>query len=272
MMELKTRVDELKMENEYQLRLKDMNYSERIKELTEKFVKEMEALRVKNQAQRLEKDREEARHCEQMQEMMELHTRELKELEVNSSQQLIIEVEKNAELQEKAQKMQESYESQISEMTAAKERMCEELTTFFENKLNEKTQLMEALKKENREQVMEHEVTKRLVEEDADREILDLKTQYERRLREERESNARLRGESGIMKKKFASLQKEIDDHKEEIKKFHGETQKLNNVIRSQEKDIQGLKKEIQERDETIQDKVCALQLLKRYISSGAIA
>ncbi|VDK34050.1 unnamed protein product [Taenia asiatica] len=264
MLELRTRVDELKMENEYQLRLKDMNYSERIKELTEKFTKEMEALRVKNQTLQLEKDREEARHSEEKQEIMELHSRELRELEITSSQQMSLEVEKNTELQEKAQKMQESYESQIAEMTTAKEKMLEELTTFFETKLNEKTQLMESLKKENREQVTEHEVTKRLIEEDADKEILDLKTQYERRLREERELIARLRGESGIMKKKFASLQKEIDEHMEELKKSHGETQKLNNVIRGQERDIQGLKKEIQERDETIQDKEKRIYDLKK--------
>ena len=49
MSELKTRVDELKMENEYQLRLKDMNYNEKIKELTEKFIQEMESLKTKNQ-------------------------------------------------------------------------------------------------------------------------------------------------------------------------------------------------------------------------------
>ena len=49
MAELKTRVDELKMENEYQLRLKDMNYNEKIKELTEKFIQEMESLKTKNQ-------------------------------------------------------------------------------------------------------------------------------------------------------------------------------------------------------------------------------
>ena len=55
----------------------------------------------------------------------------------------------------------------------------------------------------------------------------------------------------------FTSLQKEIDDHKEEIKKFHAETTKLQNIIRNLEKDILGLKKEIQERDDTIQDKVC---------------
>lgn len=49
MAELKTRVEELKMENEYQLRLKDMNYNEKIKELTEKFIQEMESLKTKNQ-------------------------------------------------------------------------------------------------------------------------------------------------------------------------------------------------------------------------------
>ena len=40
------------MENEYQLRLKDMNYNEKIKELTEKFIQEMESLKTKNQVRR----------------------------------------------------------------------------------------------------------------------------------------------------------------------------------------------------------------------------
>ena len=37
------------MENEYQLRLKDMTYNEKMKELTEKFIQEMESLKTKNQ-------------------------------------------------------------------------------------------------------------------------------------------------------------------------------------------------------------------------------
>lgn len=110
---------------------------------------------------------------------------------------------------------------------------------------------------EARQQHREYEETKRQIEEDADREILDIKNKYERRLREEKETNQKLKGETGIMRKKFTSLQKEIDDHKDEIKKFQSETTKLNNIIRNLEKDITGLKKEIQERDETIQDKVC---------------
>ena len=49
MSELRTRVEELKMENEYQLRLKDMNYNEKIKDLTDKFIQEIEALKAKNE-------------------------------------------------------------------------------------------------------------------------------------------------------------------------------------------------------------------------------
>jgi len=44
--ELKTRVDELKMENAYQLRLRDVSYNEKIKELTEKFINDMEQLKT----------------------------------------------------------------------------------------------------------------------------------------------------------------------------------------------------------------------------------
>ena len=55
---------------------------------------------------------------------------------------------------------------------------------------------------ETRQQTREYEETKKQIEEDADREILDIKNKYERRLRDEKESNMRLKGETGIMKKK----------------------------------------------------------------------
>ena len=43
MTELKTKVEELTMQNEYQLRLQDLNYAEKIKEATEKFNQELDA-------------------------------------------------------------------------------------------------------------------------------------------------------------------------------------------------------------------------------------
>jgi cilia- and flagella-associated protein 57 len=77
MVELKTRVEELKMENEYQLRLKDMNFNEKIKEVTEKFMQEIEALKITSTVLRTDKEKEEVRHEEELAEERERHSREL---------------------------------------------------------------------------------------------------------------------------------------------------------------------------------------------------
>ena len=58
----------------------------------------------------------------------------------------------------------------------------------------------------SRQQSREYDETKRQIEEDADREILDIKNNYERRLRDEKEMNVRLKGEAGIMRKKVRTV------------------------------------------------------------------
>lgn len=96
-----------------------------------------------------------------------------------------------------------------------------------------------------RNQFLEIEETTKETEEDADEEILELKHKYAHRLREEKEVGMRLKGENGVMRKKFNTLQSEIDSQKTEINKMYGEEKKLHGVIKSLEKDIAGLKKEV---------------------------
>lgn len=49
MMEMKTRLEELHMEHEYQLRLKAMSHNEKIRELSEKFTQQVEFLETMQQ-------------------------------------------------------------------------------------------------------------------------------------------------------------------------------------------------------------------------------
>ncbi|XP_064228328.1 cilia- and flagella-associated protein 57 isoform X1 [Aotus nancymaae] len=264
MLELKTRVEELKMENEYQLRLKDMNYSEKIKDLTDKFVQEMESLKTKNQVLITEKEKQDISHREHVEELLDKQSRELQDLESCNNQKLLLEYEKYQELQLKSQRMQEEYEKQLRDNDETKSQALEELTEFYEAKLQEKTTLLEEAQEDVRQQLREFEETKKQIEEDEDQEIQDIKTKYEKKLRDEKESNLRLKGETGIMKKKFSSLQKEIEERTNDIKTLKGEQVKLQGVIKSLEKDIQGFKREIQERDETIQDKEKQIYDLKK--------
>ncbi|XP_069083885.1 cilia- and flagella-associated protein 57 [Pleurodeles waltl] len=264
MLELKTRVEELKMENEYQLRLKDMNYNEKIKELTEKFIQEMESLKTKNQVLKTEKEKMELSHQDNVAELMEKHAVEVQDLESSNNQKLMLEYEKYQELQVKSQRMQEDYEKQLHEMETSKTLALEEMTEYYEAKLQDKIMQLEQANDDARQQLREYEETKKQIEEDGDREIQDMKIKYERRLRDEKETNLRLKGETGIMRKKFSSLQKEIEERTIDIERLRMEQLKLQAVIKSLEKDIQGLKKEIQERDETIQDKEKRIYDLKK--------
>lgn len=49
MLDLQIRVKELQTENDYQLRLKDMYFNEKIKELEENFMQEISSLKTKHQ-------------------------------------------------------------------------------------------------------------------------------------------------------------------------------------------------------------------------------
>ena len=104
----------------------------------------------------------------------------------------------------------------------------------------------------------------RQTEEDADKEILELKTRYEKQLRGEKDANVRLRGESGILKKKFSTAVKDGEEHKTSIHRMGAENARLAQTIRNLEKDITDLKKEIRGRDEAIGEKEKRIAELKR--------
>merc|ERR1719440_820485 len=92
-----------------------------------------------------------------------------------------------------------------------------ELTEDFEGRLQEEVSILERERSEKEGYIQEFDETRRQLEEDVDREIEELKERYEAKLASERESALRLKGENGIMRKKFTALQKDIEDQKDEI-------------------------------------------------------
>lgn len=227
MAELKTRVEELKMENEYQLRLKDMNFNEKIKEVTEKFMQEIDTLKITSTVLRTDKGKEEMRHEEEMALEKERHSKEYHELEITQNSKLMAEYEKYTELQSRTLQLQEQWESQMKDMKASKDNALDDLTEHFEIRLREKQAEIDTMQSEIRRQIAEFEETTRETEVDADTEVVELKHRYEKKLKEEKEIVHRLKGENGIMRKKFNTLQGEIDTHKTEISKMYNEEKKV---------------------------------------------
>jgi hypothetical protein len=80
MAELQRSLEELKLEHEYQLRLKDMNFNEKLKDITDKYSQEIEALKISTSVLRTEKDKEDIKHQE---EIRNLKSKQVQEIHVS---------------------------------------------------------------------------------------------------------------------------------------------------------------------------------------------
>jgi hypothetical protein len=146
MNELKNRVNELKTESEYQLRLKDMSSADKMKELTEKFIQEMESLKTKNQVLKAEKEKSDAKHEGELAVLTEKQNKELQDLESANNQKLMMEYEKYQDLQTKTQKVQEDYERQLNEMEQSKEKAINEMQEHYEDLIHKLNLQIEKVK------------------------------------------------------------------------------------------------------------------------------
>ena len=65
--ELIRKTEELKLEHEYQLRMQDITYTEKVKEITDQFSMQIDQIKVENSRLRMEKDKQELKFEETLQ-------------------------------------------------------------------------------------------------------------------------------------------------------------------------------------------------------------
>ena len=264
MKELENKVDELTLHNEYQLRLKDMKYNDKLKEVKTKFTDELDQDRAKYDALQEEKGAMEKDYESKISQLSSKHERELETLEITYKSKVEAEVERYQKLEKERDLVNVNSEENKKLMIVNHERHVNELISDFEEQIAEEAEKREKLRKVKEERVKLFESGTGQIEEDADFEIEHVKVRYDKKLAEERTSTLRLKGENGIMKKKFTSLQNDIEGQKETIKANLHKESELHEKIKGLEKDIMGHKKEIKERDETIHDKEKRIYDLKK--------
>ncbi|RXN13979.1 cilia- and flagella-associated 57 [Labeo rohita] len=264
MLDLNARVMELQKENKYQLSLRDIEYKEKINELTEKCTQQINSLNAEKEVLKAEKEKQQAVHVKALSEVLEKHDKEQQDMESTNNQKLMLEYEKYQELQLKLHKVQQEYEQQLHSVEESKTRALEEMMQSYEAKLEEKITLITQNQEESQQKVREFEEYIKQEEEDADMEIHEIRMKYEQNLKEEKKANTRLKVELDTTTKQFHVLQREIENRNLEIEKLKQEVQKLQSVIKALENDITGLKIAIQKRDGIIQDKEKSIYELKK--------
>ncbi|KAJ3142003.1 Cilia- and flagella-associated protein 57, partial [Physocladia obscura] len=264
MNELQRSLDELKLEHEYQLRLKDMNFNEKLKDLNEKFSQEIETLKISSNVLRAEKEKEDAKHEDELTALQAQNMNELHERESKYNQELMTEYEKYQSLQGKSQSHQDQWRKQMKDFDMNTQRALAFVQKEYEEKISLKQADIKKLIDQINTQVAECEEIARQNNDDIDSEITLLQGRYEKKMRVERDECARLKGENGIMRKKFNTLTKDIEDNKAEILRTKEDEKRLKSVIAMLEKEIIAFKKEMAERDELIQDKERRVYELKK--------
>ena len=177
---------------------------------------------------------------------------------------LVVEYEKFEKLQEEYEEMKLSSVEKVKVLESSIESKVKKIKEEFNVKLSVYEGEVKEREKVNEEKVKSMEEILKQTEEDADKEILEIKTKYESELKMERETLVKVRGELGILKKKFSTSQKEMESQKGNIDWMNKEQGRLKTDIKNNEKDKVELKKEMKGRDTTILDKEKEITQLKK--------
>ncbi|KYN06041.1 PREDICTED: cilia- and flagella-associated protein 57 [Cyphomyrmex costatus] len=261
---LTVRLRELETEHAYRMRQIDIQHNDKLRDVHQGYCEAIQEL-----ADKIEKDRED--HTNEINnmnvnivKMKETHEKAMQEMENNYEDKLIMEYNKYQAFEECTNAMRENYEKQLKDLEKRDAEQLQKTVTKYEALLHEKKIQLEEIFDEMTHKERVHERLMTQIEDDADHEILEIRTKYENLLYEERQINLKLKGEAGVMRNKFMASQRDVDDLKRQVHRVQGEYAQFHKNIQDLEKQITDLKKEITERDATIRNKEQQIYDMKR--------
>ena len=265
---LKQKVDESKTECAYQLRLKDNQNQELIKDIKNKAKEDKETLAkaITGLQQDVDVVKKESENT--LQKVKVNNEKTLLDQSDMFKSKLVVEYDKYDTMETAYNEMKEINRKKTEQLEQSIELRVEKIKKEFDSKLLKYEEDVKTREKAGEEKIRAVEEILKQTEEDADKEILEMKTRYEVDLKKEKESNVKLLGELGILKKKHFAVHKDLEEQKTSISSMNSEQSRLETVIKGLEKDIQELKREIRGRDETVQCKEKEITELKRDLRS----
>jgi len=252
---LKKKVEDLRLHNEFEIRMKEMNYQEKLKEVNDKFQLELDQDKNKYNALRSERDEMQNKYEDTLKSLAQKHEENLFEVENYHKQKIKSEKQRFADLKQRLETLGNQWKEDKSRREDKYNKELHDVQSEYEAKIADEKDEITNISLKIQKVRTEFEEIKVLLEEDADREIAELKAKYDDILKTERTQTLELRGNNGMLKREFAGLQQRIKNGNDKMQKSLEEQNKLIEEIRRFEKDIDGYEREIGERDSTIKEK-----------------
>eukprot|EP00484_Ammonia_sp_Unknown_P020709 CAMPEP_0197023492 /NCGR_PEP_ID=MMETSP1384-20130603/4170_1 /TAXON_ID=29189 /ORGANISM="Ammonia sp." /LENGTH=1252 /DNA_ID=CAMNT_0042451707 /DNA_START=35 /DNA_END=3793 /DNA_ORIENTATION=+ len=261
---LRKHVDDLRLHNEHEIRMKEVNYQQKLREVNERFEEELDQDRNKFNALRTERDNMQNKYEDTLSSLTLKHEENLVEVEHYHQQKMKSEKQRYNDLQMRLDTLQKEWKEDKQRKQALYDRELSALQQEYEMKIAEQKEKIAEISAKIQKLTREFEEIKVLLEQDADKEIADLKAKYDEILKTERTQTLELRGNNGMLKREFAGLQQRIKSGNDKMEKSMQEQNKLIEEMRRLEKDIDGYEREINERDSTIKEKKKMIQEVEK--------
>ena len=246
-------MDESKTECAYQLRLKDNQNTELIKDIQKKAKGEKEQLAKTITSLQQDIDTIKRENDSVMSKVKVGNEKTLLEQSDMYKNKLVFEYDKYDKMENAYNKMKDINKKKTEELENSIEERVVKIKNEFDSKLLQYEDEVKAREKQSEDKIKAVEEILKQTEEDADKEILEIKTKYEIELKKEKESNVKvdilllyynlrdryldtfilqLLGELGILKKKHIAVHKDLEDQKQSISYMNSEHSRLETVIK----------------------------------------
>ena len=252
---LTSKVEELNLNNDHQLRLKEMDHKAKVKEISVKFKTELEAENSQYVEMLDERNRVDVSYKQKINDLMQTHETMLEKVKVKYEDKLNQEEERHRSLRSETQRTHETWNVENAALVSAHQDYLRNLTNEYEEKLRLEQEEQREIQQQKEVVRMDNDDLLAVIDDDASHEVDVMNLNFEAKLQKENEAGVALMAEHAVLKKNLQLLVKDASQQKEDIKRLQDREQRLIETIRSLEKDIISHKKEMREREETVADK-----------------
>lgn len=262
--ELQAKVAELKSDNEYEQKKKEIEFNNTLREQAKNFQLELSKKQEEIQSILQEKKVVTDEYEKKIDELIEKQREKIKALEQDFNERLHNSLEQIAELNREREKEKRAILEEAKTKEEMHMRELTDITEEYEDEIKRKEASSNALMDEKAELEKKFAEIKNQMEEDQDKEIKILKETYEKKLLKMNESYNEAKSEANKWNDRFIALQKTLKQKMEQIEKLEEKKQRAENLNKQYQEDIQKMTEENKEREETIIDKEKRIFKLKR--------
>lgn len=194
------------------------------------------------------------------------HCKTMADLESHLNEKMIVEFDKSTSIKKKMDDMKEDYEKLLRKSAGCLDDTIVSLESDFKLKLQESQDMIRDLMKEIECKKSEFVLYCQQLNVDNDRRMIEMKIEYEKKLKIETELMQKWRADAGVLNKKLSVSSINGNNLEQELSILKREHVNNKKIIRQVEQDLEEARREVRENGQYLDDKnMCFEELQTKY-------